>query len=144
MRGATVDHDGVVARQGQDGEAAGADHCIDYKSEDVGARVAELTGKRGVDAVIEMNINANAKLLPSVLRPKGSVIIYGIAGPEAAIPGPFCPSNSIKLQFFLVYELDAAERQRATDAIRGAGESGKLINTVAQPTYAAGRHCRRP
>ena len=117
-------------------KAAGADHCIDYKTEDVGARVAELTGKRGVDAVIEMNINANAKLLPSVLRPKGSVIIYGIAGPEVAIPGPFCLSNSIKLQFFLVYELDAAERQRATDAITAALESGKLINTVAQPTYA--------
>lgn len=136
MRGATVITTVSSPDKAKMAKAAGADHCIDYKSEDVGARVMELTGKRGVDAVIEMNINANAKLLPSVLRPKGSVIIYGIAGPEAAIPGPFCLSNSIRLQFFLVYELDAAERQRATDGITAALESGKLINTVAQPTYA--------
>jgi len=32
---------------------AGADHTIDYKREDVGERVMDLTGKRGVDAVIE-------------------------------------------------------------------------------------------
>lgn len=136
MRGATVITTVSSPDKAKMAKTAGADHCIDYKSEDVGARIAELTGKRGVDAVIEMNINANAKLLPTVLRPKGSVIIYGIAGPEAAIPGPFCLSNSIRLQFFLVYELDAAERQRATDGITAALESGRLINTVAQPTYS--------
>lgn len=136
MRGATVITTVSSPDKAKMAKAAGADHCIDYKSEDVGARIAELTGKRGVDAVIEMNINANAKLLPTVLRPKGSVIIYGIAGPEAAIPGPFCLSNSIRLQFFLVYELDAVERQRATDGITAALESGRLINTVAQPTYS--------
>ncbi len=135
MRGATVITTVSSPDKARIAKAAGADHCIDYKNDDVGARVMELTGKHGVDAVIEMNINANAKLLPSVLRPKGSVIIYGIAGPEAAIPGPFCLSNSIRLQFLLVYELDAAERQRAIDAITAALESGKLINTVAKPTY---------
>src|SRR5476651_2584892 len=44
---------------------AGADHMIDYKREDVGERVMELTGKRGVDAVIEMDLAANAKLIRS-------------------------------------------------------------------------------
>src|SRR5215475_1837803 len=44
---------------------AGADHCIDYKREDVGARVADITGKRGVDAVIEMDLSANARLIPA-------------------------------------------------------------------------------
>ena len=56
---------------------AGADHAIDYKRENVGERVMEITGKRGVDAVIEMDLAANAKLIPAVLRPKGSVIVYG-------------------------------------------------------------------
>lgn len=114
---------------------AGADHCIDYKSEDVGARVMELTAKRGVNAVIEMDLAGNAKLIPSVLRPKGSVIIYGTAGPEAAIPASFCLVNSIRLQFFLVYELDAPDRARAITAITSALEQGRLVNRVAQPTY---------
>jgi NADPH:quinone reductase len=114
---------------------AGADHTIDYKREDVGARVMELTDKRGVDAVIEMDLAANAKLIPGVLRPKGSVIIYGTSG-EATLPAFFCLTQSIRLQFFLVYDLDAAERERAVAAINRALADGKLINRVAQPTYA--------
>jgi NADPH2:quinone reductase len=115
---------------------AGADHVIDYKREDVGARVKDLTDKRGVDAVIEMDIVANAKLLPGVLRPKGSVIIYGTGGTEAKIPSTFCLTNSITLRYFLVYELDAAERARTVAAINHALAKGRLINRVAKPTYA--------
>ncbi|MDI1346626.1 MAG: NADPH:quinone reductase [Pseudolabrys sp.] len=135
MRGAIVIATVSSADKAKIAREAGADHCIDYKTEDVGARVMDLTGKRGVDAVIELNITANAKLLPGVLRPKGSAIIYGIAGPEAAIPAAFCLVNSIRLQFFLVYELDATERARAVAGITSALEAGRLVNRVAQPTY---------
>ena len=113
---------------------AGADHTIDYKRDNVGERVMEITAKRGVDAVLEMDLAANAKLIPSVLRPKGSVIVYGTNG-EATVPSPFCLVNSIRLQFFIVYELDAGERQRATAAITHALKNGHLINRVARPTY---------
>jgi NADPH2:quinone reductase len=112
---------------------AGADYCIDYKREDVGARVTEYTAKRGVDAVIEMDLAANAKLIPQVLRPKGSVIIYGTSG-DATLPAHFCLTQSIRLQFFLIYELDEAERTHALGAIDRALAAG-LINRVAQPTY---------
>lgn len=115
---------------------AGADHTIDYKRDNVGERVMELTAKRGVDAVIEMDIAGNAKLLPAVLRPKGSVIIYGTGSAEATLPASFCLVNSIRLQFFLVYELDEAEHSRTIAAITRALEPGKLINQVAKPTYA--------
>ena len=114
---------------------AGADASIDYKREDVGARVMELTGKRGVDAVIELDLAANAKLIPAVLRPKGSVIVYGTAG-DALVPAQFCLVNSICLRFFLVYELDAGERARTLAAIGEALADGKLINRVAQPTFS--------
>jgi NADPH2:quinone reductase len=115
-------------------QEAGADHAIDYKREDVGERVMQITGKRGVDAVIEMDLTANAKLLPSVLRPKGSVIIYG-TGPEATIPSFFCLANTITLQFFIVYQLDEQERARAVAAINGALSKGVLTNRVAQPAF---------
>jgi NADPH2:quinone reductase len=114
---------------------AGADACIDYKREQVGARVMELTAKRGVNAVIELDLTANAKLLPGVLRPKGSVVVYG-TGVEALLPAQFLLVNSIPVQFFLVYELDAAERTRTLNAINEALGDGALINRVAQPSYA--------
>ncbi len=113
---------------------AGADHTIDYKRENVGERAMELTGKRGVDAVIEMDLAANAKLIPQVLRPKGSVIVYGTGG-EATLPAFFCLTQSIRLQFFLVYELDTGERERAVSAINRALSEDKLVNRVAQPTH---------
>jgi NADPH2:quinone reductase len=113
---------------------AGADHVIDYKRENVGDRVMDITGKRGVDAVIEMDLAANAKLLPRVLRPKGNVIVYG-TGPEATLPAAFCLVNSVRLQFFLVYELDSTERARVLATIDNALKQGALLNRVAQPTY---------
>jgi NADPH2:quinone reductase len=114
---------------------AGADQIIDYKKESVGERVMEITGKRGVDAVIELDLTANAKLLPGVLRPKGSVIVYG-TGLEAALSSAFCLVNSIRLQYYLVYELDANERERAIEGINEALESEALLNRISQPTFS--------
>jgi NADPH2:quinone reductase len=134
MAGATVLTTVSSPEKAKVAQEAGADHTIDYKREDVGARVMEITGKRGVDAVIEMDLTANAKLIPRVVRPKGSVIVYG-TGPEAVIPASFCLVNSIRLQFFLVYELDTGERERAIAAINRALSDGRLNNRLAQPTY---------
>ena len=112
--------------------AAGADHVIDYKREDVGERVMAITAKRGVDAVIEMDLAANARLLPTVLAPNGVVAVYGSGAAEASIPFQFLLQNSITLQFFLVYLMPAEMRQRATADITQMLERGELIHNVAQ------------
>ncbi len=132
-RGATVITTVSSPDKAKASREAGADHCIDYKREDVGQRVAEITGKSGVDAIIEMDLSANAKLIPFVLRPKGKVVIYG-TGAEATIPSFFCLSNSVLLQFFLVYQLDAQQRDRAVAGITRALEARKLHNRVG-PTF---------
>ena len=80
-----------------------------------------------------MDLTANAKLIPAVLRPKGSVIIYG-TGPEATIPSFFCLSNSILLQFFLVYQLDADERERAVAGITQALEPASWSTASGRPS----------
>lgn len=112
---------------------AGADHCIDYRREDVGTRVAEITGGRGVDAIIEMNLSANAGLIPATLRPKGRVIVYGTEA-EAAIPAFACLVNSVTLRFFLIYQLDAEQRDRAIAGVTRALEQGWLVSRVG-PTF---------
>jgi NADPH:quinone reductase len=134
-KGATIISTVSSAEKAKAAQEAGADATVDYKRENVGERVADITGRHGVDAIIEMDLTANAKLIPGVLRPKGSVIIYG-TGPEAVLPAAFCLVNSIRLQFFLIYELDAAERERAVSAINGALDKGQLLNRIAHPTYA--------
>jgi NADPH2:quinone reductase len=108
---------------------AGADHTIDYKTENVGERVMALT-KGGVDAVIELDLTANAALLPSVLRPYGTVVVYGTS-PQVQFPGSFCLVNNITVKFMLVYELTAEARTRAIDDITRMMEAGRLMHNIA-------------
>jgi NADPH2:quinone reductase len=110
--------------------AAGADHVIDYKRENVGERVMAMTEKRGVDAIIELDIAANTKLIPSVLRPRGIVVVYGTGSAESAVPLMFFLRNAIALKFIYVYELDASERAAALAAITRALEAGTLITNI--------------
>ena len=111
---------------------AGADVAIDRKTEDVGARVMALT-KTGVDAVIELDLTANAALLPQTLRPRGTLVVYG-TGPQVQFPGSFCLVNNVTVKFLLVYELTAEERTRAVDAITRMLQTNRLKHNVAQ-TY---------
>jgi NADPH2:quinone reductase len=116
----------TIARQ------AGADHTIDYKRENVGERVMAITEKRGADAVIEMDLATNARLLPDVLKPTGTVAIYGSSAPETTLPFQFLLQNSITLKFFLVYQMPQDLRERATADITRMLERGELTHNVAQ------------
>ena len=131
-RGAAVVTTVSSAEKARLAREAGADHTIDYKREDVGERVKALTENRGVDAILELNITANAPLIAAVLRPRGIVVVYGVSGPEATIPASFCLQNAITLKFIFVYELTDAERARAIEDITRLLEAGRLINNVAR------------
>jgi NADPH2:quinone reductase len=113
----------------------GADHTIDYKHEDVAKRVMEITGNKPVDSIIDMDIASNAKYVSAVLKPKGSVIVYGTSNPQATIPAGFGIPNSTKYQFFIVYELDADEREKAVSAITDALERGTLKHRISKTTF---------
>ena len=111
--------------------AAGADHVIDYKREDVGAIVMDLTDDGGVDAVIEMDLAANAKLYPGVLHPRSRVVVYGTGAAQAPIPAQFLLVNAITMQWIFVYELTAEERKSAIHAITQLMNEKRLIHNVA-------------
>ena len=110
---------------------AGADHVIDYKRENVGERVMAITNKAGVDAVVEMDLAANAKHYPGWLRQRGHVVVYGTGSAEATIPAQPSLVNAVTIQFVYVYELTAAERDAAVSGINRMLEAKTLINNVA-------------
>ena len=110
--------------------AAGADHTIDYKRDKVGDRVMAITGNKGVDAIVELDIAANAKLIPQVLRPRGVVVVYGTGAMESEVPLFFFLRNAITLRFIYVYELDAAERAAALAGIERAVAAGTLLTNI--------------
>ncbi|MGK5673297.1 NADPH:quinone oxidoreductase family protein [Micromonospora sp. URMC 106] len=66
--------------------ALGADHVIDYRSVDVAAEVLQLTDGRGADLVLESVGGATfTASLAAAKRVTGRVVVYGVAGGEAAI-----------------------------------------------------------
>jgi NADPH2:quinone reductase len=111
--------------------AAGADHTIDYKRDDVAAAVKDLTDGTGVGAVLELDIAANASLLPGVMEAGGKVVIYGTGASEAVVPLYFCLANRISLEFIFVYDLTPAERAAAVAGINDALSSGQLQHNIA-------------
>ena len=66
--------------------ALGADHVLDSRSTDIAAEVLQLTGGTGADLVLEATPGATlGASLAAVRRVTGRVVVYGVAGGEAAI-----------------------------------------------------------
>jgi NADPH2:quinone reductase len=66
--------------------ALGADHVLDSRSADIAAEVLSLTGGAGADLVLESAGGAALDAsLAATKRVTGRVVVYGLAGGEAAI-----------------------------------------------------------
>lgn len=66
--------------------ALGADHVVDSRDRDLAAEVLRLTGGAGADVVLESAGGATFKASLAAAKPvTGRVVVYGVAGGEAAI-----------------------------------------------------------
>jgi len=93
------------AQKGEVARAAGAHDVIDFRAEDVGARLQALTRGKGAERIVESQFAKNAPLYPKLLAKKGTVIIYGAGGAEGTIAASWGIRNQPTLKFFIMYEL---------------------------------------
>ena len=93
--------------------AAGADVAINYRTEDLVARVLAETAGRGVHRVIEVDGKANLAQDALLVQAEGDVIVYGSGGADVAVP--FLPSvvKNLRYRFFIVFNLTPADRAAA-------------------------------
>jgi NADPH2:quinone reductase len=96
----------------------GADECIDYKTEDIGARIAELTQGQGVDLVLDPVGGAEFHRNFRYVAPLGLVVNYGLlAGPPDASYAAVMQErfgDSLGFRFFSMHVFDKLpERRRA-------------------------------
>ncbi len=129
---------------------AGAAHVIDYGREDVGARVAELTGGRGVAAVFDGVGQATFDVSLGCLARKGTMVSFGNSS-GAVPPQPLTklvPKNLRLLRPTLLNyittreEVDAYTSELFSFLLRDvpAAEAGVQIHAIYPLSEVAGAH----
>jgi NADPH2:quinone reductase len=125
----------LIATVGSEAKAklareAGADTVIDYKREDVAARVLEATGGAGVDRIVEVDIAANAAIDAACVRPGGQWVVYGSG--QGKFELEFFPmiAKNIDARFFIVYNLDPEQRARAINTLHRLLAKGVVQHNV--------------
>ena len=105
---------------------AGAHHVINYRSEDVVARVKDIA-PAGAAVIVEVNANANIETDLAVIAMGGTIVIYAGTGDGAlGVPVRASMAKNVRLQFILTYTTTAEQKQNAVAAVSAATADGAL------------------
>jgi NADPH2:quinone reductase len=114
------------ARKAQLAAAAGADHVINYKEQDVVAEVRKVAPE-GVHTIVEVSPAANAAIDAAVIARHGSVAMYATdGGDEVSLPVRSQMGPNARWQFTLVYTVSAIAKQRAINSVSAAVLAGAI------------------
>jgi NADPH:quinone reductase len=106
--------------------AAGANHVVDYRQEDVVAEVRKIA-PAGVDAIVEVNPAVNAAVDAQVVALHGAVAMYANdAADEVTLPVRSQMSANARWQFVLVYTEPARAKALAVEDVNAAVLDGAI------------------
>jgi NADPH2:quinone reductase len=111
---------------------AGAQHVVNYRSEDAAATIAGIAPD-GVDLVVEVAISANAGLNLAVVKPRASVAIYADDRGDSFVLDvrPNMVKNT-RYQFVLLYTVgDAALLAAVEDVTRALADEALPVGEEA-------------
>ncbi|HEY4043802.1 MAG TPA: NADPH:quinone reductase [Rhodopila sp.] len=126
---ATVSSDDKAARA-RDGGAA---HVVNYRMDDVAARVAEITRGIGVDHVVDVDLGGNLAASLASVRENGSLAYYatnGALAPTVDLRGLM--AKNLTLRGFVLPTSPEAARKRAQSDIAAFVRSPGRILSVAE------------
>jgi NADPH2:quinone reductase len=119
--------------KGQLAAAAGADEVIDYKREDVAARVRELTDGAGVERIVEVEMGGNLATSLEILQVNGVIAAYASeASTEPTLP--FYPFlyKSVVLRHVLVFQVPELAKQQAVADIGRWLAEGRISHHIGK------------
>lgn len=111
--------------------AAGADTTINYKTESLVERVKELTGGRGVDRIVDLDIAGHGKLIPDLIARDGIVAAYGANNQQVGFEFTRMIMTGVGVRFFIVYELAKDVRDAAIAHLTRLLQTDLLQHAVA-------------
>jgi NADPH2:quinone reductase len=106
--------------------AAGADHVIDYRRQDVVTEVRKISPP-GVDAIVEVNPAVNAAIDAQVVGMHGAVAMYADdAGAEVTVPVRSQMQLNARWQFVLVYTEPTRAKEFGVEDVNAAVLDGAV------------------
>jgi NADPH2:quinone reductase len=113
-------------------QTAGADYVINYRNENVGARLLEITEGAGVDHVVEVDFGGNLHAILPGLRDSASIAIYATKGnPTPQVPIHTLMFRNISLHPMILPTSPLEARRRAQSDIAHWVATGDRILSVA-------------
>ena len=111
-------------------KAAGADHIVNYRTEDVVARILEITDGAGVDHIVEVDFAGNFKISQQILKPNSVLAVYAAGTPpQPPVPLQFNASN-VNVRMVLVYDMPEPAKTAAVEDINRLVEQNKLSHLL--------------
>jgi NADPH2:quinone reductase len=106
--------------------AAGADHVINYKAQDVVTEVTKIA-PHGVDAIVEVSAAVNAGVDAQVIGMHGAVAMYADdGGAEITVPVRLQMGPNARWQFVLVYTEPARAKELGVEDVNAAVLDGAI------------------
>ncbi len=106
--------------------AAGADHVVNYREQDVVREVRKIS-PHGVQTIVEVSPARNAALDAEVVARHGSVAMYANDGGDTVdLPVRRSMTPNVRWQFVLVYTMPVGAKERAVEDVSGAVYDGAV------------------
>jgi NADPH2:quinone reductase len=106
--------------------AAGADHIINYREDDVAAQVRKIV-PAGVDTIVEVSAAKNGLLDSEILAGGGSIAMYADdGGDRLSIPIRASMGPNARWQFVLIYTAPHEAKEHGLHAVGAALAAGAI------------------
>ncbi len=111
----------------REAQTAGADHIVNYRTQDVVAEIKRLTNDAGVERIVEVDFGGNLPASLHAVKLHGTIAGYATRGnTEPKVPFRALMQKNITVHAILVYTMpESAKEAAARDVIR-ALEEGAL------------------
>jgi NADPH2:quinone reductase len=124
----------TVGSEGKSGQARklGADHMINYKTDDVPAKVKEAAGGAGIDVWYETQPPGDFDRTVELMAPRGRIVVMAGRQARPVLPnGPFYVKG-LSLLGFAMFNMTAAEQQLSADDMNRWMREGKLRTLIGK------------
>jgi NADPH2:quinone reductase len=116
--------------------SAGAEEVVNYRTEDVGQRMLELTEGQGVDRIVEVEFGGNLAASIEAIKPGGVIAAYASqAVPEPVLPFYTLMYKSVVVRHVITFQVPAELERQAVENISAWLKRGELTHHLG-PTFS--------